>query len=238
MALTKGVQRKSLSDIPGLYIDFAPQLDSTVVFQGGIVMLDSSGRARPGAAATGCIGVGVAVSNRDLDRYDNTVTGHADGFLTVRWQEGTFAFANGASADAFLSTTQPGKPVWISDDLTANLTNASGTRSVMGRFHHLDADGTVWVTMSKAIGAQLAAEMSVAGITALTDSSGGTPGNTLAAQSVTLAASACAGGATPTAAQVDTAIASLATALNAQLVIIRNDIASLAAKVNAIISNS
>lgn len=65
----------------------------------------------------------------------------------------------------------------------------------------------------------------------ITDNSGGTPSTSaIAAQGVTVAASACAGGATPTATQVDTAIDGLETAINAELVIIRNNTATLAAE--------
>src|SRR5437016_5579415 len=112
-ALAQGRPTKELSDPT---VDSAPQLDNTVVYQGGIVMLDSSGRARPGAVATGCIGVGACSPGaQDLDRFDNTVTGHADGFLTVRWKEGVFGWKNSGGGDAILSTTQPGVVIWIVD---------------------------------------------------------------------------------------------------------------------------
>lgn len=65
----------------------------------------------------------------------------------------------------------------------------------------------------------------------ITDSSGGTASTTaIAAQAVTVAANACAGGATPTAAEVDTAVDGLETAIGTQLTVIRNNTATLAAE--------
>jgi hypothetical protein len=146
MAITAGKQVRPLAE--GRQ-DFANGKANDIVYAGGIVMLDSSGRAINGAAATGCIGVGVALTNRDLDRYDST--GLADGALKVRWEEGVFPMKNSGS-QPFLSSDQPGIIVYIEDNETASKTSQSSTLSVAGFFHHLDADG-VWVMMSKEIGA-------------------------------------------------------------------------------------
>jgi hypothetical protein len=146
MALSAGIPVKQLSEPE---VDFAPQLDSTVIYQGGIVMLDSVGRAKPGAVATGCVGVGVcAPGPNDLDRFDNTVTGHADGFLSVRFLMGTFGFKNDGS-NPFLSTTQPGVIAYIVDDQTVSVSSNGSTRSPAGRFNRLDSTGYVYVDMSK-----------------------------------------------------------------------------------------
>ncbi len=155
MALSAGRQNPSLTDPT---VDYANQLDATCIYQGAIVMLDSVGRAKPGATATGCIGVGVALPNKDLDRWDNGsgVTGHADGLLKPQWQEGCFAFKN-SSGTPILSTTQPGTIVWIEDDQTVSVSDA-GTKSVAGRLVRLNSSGgfPVIVAMSKVIGAEAA----------------------------------------------------------------------------------
>lgn len=153
MALSAGVQRPSLSD-PSFCS--APQKDSTIIYQGAAVMLDQSGLARPAAASVlGAYCVGVALPRDfDLDRYDNTVTGHADGFLTVRYKEGAFGFLNDGT-NPILSTSQPGIIIYAKDDQTASLSSSNGTRPVLGRLRSLDSTaigGPVVVEMSKAIG--------------------------------------------------------------------------------------
>lgn len=157
-ALAQGIQRPKISD-PS--IDFAPQKDATIIYQGALVMLDSSGYARPAAAnVAGAYCVGVAIPrNKDLDRYDNssTVTGHADGFITVEFEQGVFGFVNDGS-NPILSTTQPGTPLFAVDDQTVSLSSSNGTRPVAGRLRALDSTaigGPVLVEVSKAIGAQL-----------------------------------------------------------------------------------
>lgn len=158
-ALAKGVQRP---ECPGKTRS-APQLDNTIVFQGGLVMLDTSGRARPAAASVGgayCSGVALP-RDFDLDRYDNTVTGHADGFLTVRFQEGPFPFVNDGT-NPILSTTQPGTPLFAVDDQTVSLVSNGGLRPIAGRLVKLDttlAGGTVVVEVGEAVGAQLYQQM-------------------------------------------------------------------------------
>ena len=141
MALSAGKQVRRLTEGSE---DTAPQKGNTTIYRAGIVMLDASGYANPGATATGCIGVGVGVPT-DLDRFANT---GADGSANVRYEEGTFPFNNSASADAFSVTDQPGIPVFIVDDATVAKTSGGNTRSPAGRLHHVDSAG-VWVTMGQ-----------------------------------------------------------------------------------------
>ncbi len=145
--------------------DAAGQKGNTIVYAGGIVMLDASGYAIKGQTVTAAIAVGVAKTNRDLDRYDATATGPlgvlADGVQTVRWDEGIFPMVNSGGGDAILSTTQPGVPIWVVDDQTVALTNGGGTRSPAGRLHSLGADGFVYVEMGKKIAKQIVESTSV-----------------------------------------------------------------------------
>lgn len=161
-ALAKGVQRP---EIPGR-IRSAPQKDSTIVFQGGLVMLDTSNRAQPAAPSVpGAIVGGVALP-RDfaIDRYDNTVVGHADGFLFVRFEEGAHGLLNDGT-NPILSTTQPGTPVFAVDDQTVSLSSNGGLRPVAGRLIKLDAGvtgvtgGPVVVDISEALNAQIYQQM-------------------------------------------------------------------------------
>ncbi len=142
MALSAGKQSRPLA---GGKQDYAPQKGSTTVYGGAIVMLDTSGRALPGATATGNIGVGVALTNRGLPSY----VAVSDGDNNIHWEEGIFCLKNSGS-DPFLSTTQPGVIAFIEDDETVGITSTG--KSPAGLFHHLDADG-VWVIMGKQAGA-------------------------------------------------------------------------------------
>jgi hypothetical protein len=146
MAITKGKQFRNLA---GGRDDFGPGKANDIVYAGGIVMLDASGRAINGAAATGCIGVGVALTNRDLDRYDST--GLADGALNVRWDEGILGPFKNSGTAPFLSSDQPGLIAYIEDNETISKTNQSSTLSVAGFFHSLTSDG-VFVIMGKQSG--------------------------------------------------------------------------------------
>src|ERR1700760_2049778 len=132
--------------------DYAPQKGNTVAYAGGLVMIDSSGRAVKGQAVAGLLAVGVAKTNRDLDTYD--ATGLADGAQNVYFEEGVFPMVNSSSSDAFSTSDQPGLPVFVVDDETAAKTSNGGTRPPMGRLHHVDSMG-VWVEISKRISAEL-----------------------------------------------------------------------------------
>jgi hypothetical protein len=210
MALSAGKQVRSLVDGK---TDFAPQKGSSTIYAGGIVMLDSSGRALKGATATGCIGVGLALTNRDLDTYDNS--SGADGALSVRFDEGIFLAKNSSAGDA-IAAGDEGKPCYIVDDETVAKTDGSSTRSPAGRVFRVDSAG-VWVQMSKAIGRQVAEEKAqVSGITftqtystatatvpaptaaALTDNSGGaTADGTIGAVTAPAAITDSSGGVDP-----------------------------------------
>lgn len=132
--------------------DYAPQKGNTVAYAGGLVMIDSAGRAVKGQAVAGLLAAGVAKTNRDIDTYD--ATGLADGAQNVYFEEGVFPMVNSASTDAFSTSDQPGIPVFVVDDETAAKTSGGGARPPMGRLHHVDSMG-VWVEISKRISAEL-----------------------------------------------------------------------------------
>lgn len=152
MALSAGKQKRPLANGNQ---DYAGQLGNSIAYSGGIVQLDASGRAKKGTAETGCIGVGIAIPNGGLDRYDATATGPkgvlADNIQNIKWEEGIFCLKNSATTP-FLSSDQPGLAAYIEDDETVCKTGTG--KSPAGLFHHLDADG-VWIEMSKEIGALL-----------------------------------------------------------------------------------
>jgi hypothetical protein len=205
-ALTHGTQRNQLSD---LTVESAPQKGGTIIYQGAAVMLDASGLALPAAAGTAgayCFGVAVPQQN-DLSLSD--ATGLADGKLTVFVRTGAFGFANDGT-NPILSTTQPGTIVYAKDDNTASLSN-TGTRPALGRLIKLDptsSSGPVIVEMGKTVGKVA----TVGAIASLVDNSGGSASGTIAA------------------------ITGTANAGSADLAPVKNAIASLAAKVDAILA--
>lgn len=157
MALAAGVQRPALTD-PDLCS--APIADNVIVFQGALIMEDTSGNVRP--AANGGIGAGFCCGvampqSYDTDRYDNTVVGHAAGNLTVRYKQGAFGFLNDGT-NPILAATPPGTPVYALDDQTVSLSSGGGVRPFAGRLRGLDTSsigGNVIVEVSKVIGATL-----------------------------------------------------------------------------------
>jgi len=151
-ALTEG--RVKTSRVLQSATQTSGQKGSTTIYQGGIVMLDSSGYARPGATATGMIGAGVALSNGGLDRWANT---GADGASDVNYDEGIFGpFINSGGGDA-LAAGDEGKPCYIVDDQTVAKTDNAGARSPAGRVHSVTTDG-VYIEMSRNTGRQIAEE--------------------------------------------------------------------------------
>jgi hypothetical protein len=120
-----------------------PQKGATTIFAGGIVMVDSSGYARPGATATGMIGAGRACTRGGLDRYDNSAG--ADGAIKVDVEEGIFQYANSAAADQ-IGQSELGKVCYIVDDQTVAKTDGGGTRSKAGIVRAVD-NGGVFVEM-------------------------------------------------------------------------------------------
>ncbi|HRW61249.1 MAG TPA: hypothetical protein P5340_11425 [Defluviicoccus sp.] len=114
----------------------APAAASVKVFAGALVMLDSAGNAKPGAAATGCYGAGRAEA-----AVDNS--GGTAGAEMVSIREGVFAYASAGGGDA-IGRGDIGKACYIVDDQTVALSNGTGTRSLAGQIADVDSLG-VWV---------------------------------------------------------------------------------------------
>jgi hypothetical protein len=106
------------------------------IYAGALVMRSATGYATPGAAATGCVGLG-----RAAEQVDNT--SGADGAKSVNIDRGIFRFANSAAGDA-IADADIGKECYIVDDQTVAKTDGGGTRSIAGRIFDVDSSG-VWV---------------------------------------------------------------------------------------------
>lgn len=157
MAITAGKQVRKYDRAEA---DFAYLKGNTKAYAGGIIMLDTSGRALDGAATAGCIGIGVAKTNKGLDRYDATSTGPqgqlGDSVLPVFVEEGIFLLKNYASD--LLAAGDEGKPCYIYDNETVAKTSSSGTRPPAGRVFYVATEG-VYVLMGKHIARQIAEEI-------------------------------------------------------------------------------
>lgn len=107
------------------------------VYDGGIVCLNATGFATPGAVSAALVADGVACST--VDNTDG-----ADGAVSVEVRKGIFQFANSAAGDA-ITKAEIGDDCYIVDDQTVAKTNPGGnTRSVAGKIVDVDATG-VWV---------------------------------------------------------------------------------------------
>lgn len=115
-----------------------PVAGSVEIFAGSIVMLNATGYATPGAAATGQICAG-----RAEEHVDNSAGADGDKNVTVR--SGVFKFANSASADE-ITLAEIGDNCYIVDDQTVAKTDGTGARSVAGKVVDVESDG-VWVRM-------------------------------------------------------------------------------------------
>src|SRR5262245_32930068 len=87
------------------------------VYNGALVVLDSSGSVRPGRASTTD-----KVLGRARGTFDNT-SGSAAA-LTVEFEKGIFRYENSSSGDA-IAQDDVGKTAYVVDDCTVALTSNS-----------------------------------------------------------------------------------------------------------------
>lgn len=111
---------------------------NTKIWAGSIVMLNATGNATKGAAATGQIAVGRAEVTAD-----NSAGAAAAKTVTVK--AGVFRYANSAAGDA-ITKAEIGDTCYIVDDQTVAKTDGTGARSAAGKIVDVDAQG-VWVRM-------------------------------------------------------------------------------------------
>lgn len=114
---------------------------STTLYAGAIVALNASGYATKGAVATTLLGLGRC--------EERVVNSGSAGDVRVKIRTGVFRYGNSASADA-IAADDIGKPCFIVDDQTVALTDGTGTRSLAGFIHDVDAQG-VWVRFDPAL---------------------------------------------------------------------------------------
>jgi hypothetical protein len=116
-------------------------LGGVIIYNGALVVLDSSGWAKPGVTATGLIAAGVADQ-----QIDNTDGGNGD--LSVVVKRGISRLLNSADAD-LITQAEIGDACYIVDDETVAKTSGGNTRSVAGEIVDVDDNG-VWVDIPSA----------------------------------------------------------------------------------------
>ena len=96
-----------------------PVKADAICYAGGIAVIDT-GYAKPGAAATGLVAVGI---------FQKTVdnTGGADGAVTVPVRAGVFVLENATSTDA-CSQAEAGTDIYILNDQTVTKTDTGHSK--------------------------------------------------------------------------------------------------------------
>ena len=120
---------RSVRSIPGILFSY-PVLANAIIHQGAIVVVNSSGYAKPAAAATGLVAVGIARESVDA-------TGLSSGDISVEVEEMIADCANSAGGD-LIAFDDIGKVCYIVDDQTVALTDGGGTRSPAGIIKGMD----------------------------------------------------------------------------------------------------
>lgn len=124
------------------------QLTNVKIYPGALVVV-AAGYAKPGVAGTGLLAAGVADPDNGLV---SDSTGIASGDMSIRVQQGVFAFTN-LSTD-LVTQTEVGRNCYITDDQTVSKTSASSTKSVAGVVIAIDAIDGVYV----AVGLQMSGQ--------------------------------------------------------------------------------
>ena len=139
----------------------------TAIYGGTLVsQLTATGMVVPGSTASSTRAIGVAM-------HDANNSSGSDGDKRVQvMTERIFAFANGATTNAFSEASIIGSTAYMADDHTVYDNDAGGTLMPAGLFMGMEPDGKVRVYVHPS--GSMAADVG-----ALTDSSGGTGNGTL-----------------------------------------------------------
>ena len=133
-ALTIG---RTVKSIAGILSNFPVKADA-VIHQGAIVVLDSTGYAKPAVTGLNLIPVGIARETVDA-------TGLASGAVTIETELMIAGHKNSTAGDQ-IGITEIGKEVFLVDDQTVAKTSATNTRSVAGYARRIEG-GLVFVEL-------------------------------------------------------------------------------------------
>lgn len=116
----------------------APAAADVTVYAGALVVLDSSGDAKPGVTAAGLWGAGICEETADN-------AGGSAGDINVKIKRGVFAFGNSGGADE-ITKAEIGKTAYVVDDQTVAKTSNAAARSPAGTVIDVDSFG-VWIEL-------------------------------------------------------------------------------------------
>lgn len=108
-----------------------PIADNVHIFQGALVQANATGYATPAGTATTADTSAFTTLGRAYREYDNTISGHTLGALTVEVEQGAFSWDNHASDP--VTQAEVGKAVYADDDHTVRKTSDTNTRAVAGK---------------------------------------------------------------------------------------------------------
>lgn len=120
----------------------------TIIYAGSLVMIDTSGYARPAHTTAAAYGAGVACTNGGRDRWTNDDN---DGDVLIEIEAGIFGF-DLASGDEPLNTDY-GKINYMYDDETIARTSNTGARKAAGRTVMVEG-GQCFTMLSPEVGRQ------------------------------------------------------------------------------------
>jgi hypothetical protein len=116
---------------------------STTIYAGALIAVDTSGNAKPAAAASALAATnyGLRVVGRAEEAVDNSAGSAGD--ETVKVTRGVFGFVNSSSAEA-LSAADIGDKCYVVDDQTVSRSSNKGLRPVCGTVVGIE-DSVVYV---------------------------------------------------------------------------------------------
>lgn len=114
-----------------------PVAADVLIYEGALLVIDSSGRVKPATSAASLQAIGIA------DHYADNTGGAAEA-IKVLVRRGIFGFYNSAGGDE-ITSAEIGETVYMVDDQTVAKTNGGGTRSPAGCVRMIDQDGFVLV---------------------------------------------------------------------------------------------
>jgi len=125
------------------------------IFKGGIVGLDTAGRAMPGdTIANGCVKV-VGKASASYDNRTGSVLGGSAGVVDVEVEFGVFEYVSAAGGGDDIVSDDVGKVAFVVDDQTIALTNATDTRAIAGLVTEAPTAGKAFIWMGPHVAAML-----------------------------------------------------------------------------------
>jgi len=150
LAIERNTNFAGVSPARGTY----PIKANVRIFKGGILGLDTAGRAMPGdTIANGCVKI-VGKSSATYDNRTGSVLGGAAAAVDVEVEYGVFQYLSAAGGGDDIAADDVGKVCFVVDDQTVALTNGTDTRAIAGLITEV-RDGRPYIWMGPHVAALL-----------------------------------------------------------------------------------